>query len=220
MRKTNFANGEFYHIFNRGVDKRDIFSDQHDLQRFFQSMNEFNTVEPIGSIFENRFKEGTKNPLGHPASKLVNFVAFCLNPNHFHFILEQVEDKGIEKFIHRLAMGYSKYFNNRHKRSGTLFQGPFRSIHVDSNGYLLHLSVYVNLNDKQSLQSLGHPASKLSKSSWAEYLGKGDSREYFCKKDIILGQFSSIDDYEKFALGSLEGIKLRKEQEKELEEFI
>jgi len=218
MRKTIFANGEFYHIFNRGVDKRDIFSDQSDLQRFFQSMNEFNTIDPIGSIFENRFKDQNNNQLGRQASKLVNFVAYCLNPNHFHFILEQIENNGIEKFLHRLGTGYSKYFNNRYKRSGALFQGKFKSIHVDSNEYLLHLSVYVNLNDKQD--SLGRLASKLSKSSWDEYLGKGDPCEYFCEKNIILGQFPSIDDYEKFALGSLEGIKQRKQQEKEMKGFL
>ena len=57
QRKVNFANGEIYHIYNRGVDKRDIFSDFFDVERFFQSMNEFNAYEPIGSIFENTFNK-------------------------------------------------------------------------------------------------------------------------------------------------------------------
>lgn len=172
-------------------------------------MQEFNSVEPIGSIYENSFLK-EKPQLGSSTSKLVNFVAYCLNPNHFHFILEQVSEKGIEKFMQRLGTGYSKYFNNKHKRSGALFQGRFKSIHVDSNEYLLHLSAYVNLNDQQ----LGSSTSKLHMSSWNEYTGKGREEICLCKKNIILGQFKSVTEYEKFALSSLEDIKRRKDQEK------
>jgi len=215
MRKISFANGEFYHVFNRGVDKRDIFSNQDHLDRFFLSMNVFNTPMPIGSILENSF---IKEPLGSEAPKLVNIIAFCLNPNHYHFILEQVTDDGIKKFMHRVGTGYTNYYNIQKKRSGSLFQGPFRSIHVNSNEYLLHLSVYVNLNNQQS--SLGSEAPKLSKSSWDEYLGKGDTGEYICKKDIVLEQFPTTEKYEKFSLSSLEDIRLRKQQEKELKDFL
>lgn len=79
---------------------------------------------------------------------MVKFIAYCINPNHYHFILQQVSEKGIEKFMQRLGMGYAKYFNNRRKRSGTLFQGKFKARHIDSNEYLLHVSSYVNLNYK------------------------------------------------------------------------
>lgn len=213
MRKVNFAIGEHYHVFNRGVDKRDVFSNQSDLNRFFQSMQEFNSIEPIGSIYENSFNK-EKPQLGSSTSKLVNFIAYCLNPNHFHFILEQVSEKGIEKFMQRLGTGYSKYFNNKYKRSGSLFQGRFKSVHIDSNEYLLHLSAYVNLNDRQ----LGSSTSKLSMSSWKEYIG--ENKDTFCEKDIILGQFESKEEYEKFALSSLEDIKKRKGQEKGQENYM
>ncbi|MFA6273664.1 MAG: transposase [Candidatus Paceibacterota bacterium] len=209
FRKINFANGEFYHIYNRGVEKRPIFSDSYDLQRFLQSMEEFNSTEPIGSIFENSFKK-----LGSEASKLklVNFVAYCLNPNHFHFVLEQVSEKGIEKFMHRLGTGYTKYFNNKQKRTGALFQGVFKSKHVNSNEYLLHLSVYVNLNNDPKL--LGSEASKLSKSSWSEYLSENNfGKENLCKKEIILGQFKTLKEYEEFARSSLDDIIRTKEKE-------
>ena len=93
MRKESFANGEFYHIYNRGVDKRDVFMDKNDFERFLQSIKEFNVIDPIGSIYENSFGQD-----GYLKSKarnkpLVNFVAYCLNPNHYHFILEQIEEK-------------------------------------------------------------------------------------------------------------------------------
>jgi putative transposase len=206
MRKNKLVKGEIYHIFNRGVDKRKIFSDQKDLNRFFQSMLVFNHTEPIGSLFEQSFqKDKIKKPL-------VKFVAYNLLPNHFHFILEQVSEGGISEFMKRLLGGYTWYFNNRHKRSGSLFQGTFKSKHIDSNEYLLHVSVYVNLNDKILL---GDKTAKLIKSSWEEYLGK--NKENFCKKDLVLDQFKNIEEYKKFTLSSLEDIRFNKEKYSELE---
>jgi len=210
MRNTEFSNDEYYHIFNRGVDKRKIFSDKYDVERFFQSMKEFNVVEPIGSIYENSF-EKEKHQRGGEASKLVKFITFCLNPNHYHFILMQKKDKGIEKFMHRLGTGYTMYFNNKHKRSGVLFQGVFKSVHIDSNEQLLYVSSYVNLNFK--VHQLGGEASKLVKSSWEEYIG--ENKENFCKKDIILDQFKNINDYKNYAFESLELILENKKREKE-----
>src|SRR3989344_6008505 len=119
MRKMAFLPGEYYHIYNRGVDKRNIFSDKKDLGRFFQSMKEFNTKNPIGSLYEN------------------SFVNYCLNPNHYHFLLTPLVEKGVEKFMQRLGTGYTMYFNERNKRSGSLFQGKFKSKHINSNEYLL-----------------------------------------------------------------------------------
>src|ERR1700686_1992234 len=136
-RKVNLVEGEYYHIYNRGVDKRNIFSDKSDLQRFLQSMKEFNTLDPIGSLYENSFikKKELRGELGGSSSKLVQFVAFCLNPNHYHFILTPLAEKGIEKFMQRLGTGYTMYFNEKNKRSGSLFQGKFKSKHINSNAY-------------------------------------------------------------------------------------
>ncbi|MFH1956185.1 MAG: transposase [Patescibacteria group bacterium] len=207
MRKTQFANNEYYHIFNRGVDKREIFSEYEDLSRFFQSMDEFNIIDPIGSIFENSFRK-IERPVSEN-ERLVNFVCYCLNSNHYHFILKQASDKGIEKFMQRLGNGYTKYFNNKYSRNGSLFQGTYKSVHINSNEYLLHLSVYVNLNNK--IHQLGHLMSK-SKSSWEEYLNP--SANGFCEKDIVLGQFNNLSEYQGFAESSLGNIKERKELEK------
>lgn len=203
MRKVPFVEDEYYHIYNRGVDKRPIFEDREDLERFVQSIKEFNSVEPIGSIFENSFNK-EKAP-----DKLVEIVCYCLNPNHFHFILRPIVENGISEFMKRLG-GYTWYFNNRHKRKGALFQGVFKSSHINSNGYLLHVSAYVNLNNRFK----GSP-HLLSKSSWDEYLGKVS--DGICNSDIILGQFKSPKEYEKFANSSLQDILKRKELEKELE---
>lgn len=207
MRKTAFVEKEFYHIYNRGVDKRKIFSDRNDLERFFKSMHEFNTIEPIGSIYEKSFDK-----TGEVVEPLVKFVAYCLNPNHFHFILEQIVDKGIEKFMHRLGTGYTKYFNEKVSRSGSLFQGTFKANHINSNEYLLHASVYVNLNYKVHKLKNG---KDFFLSSWDEYV----ISDYpgICSKDIILGQFRKTKEYENFAISTLDSILEKKEMAAELE---
>lgn len=199
-------------MYNRGVDKRNIFSDSYDTSRFFQSISEFNSVEPIGSIYENSFSKTIKDKQvlkRKSESKLVNMVAYCLNPNHYHFVVEQVVDRGVEKFMHRLSTGYTKYFNKKHDRSGTLFQGPYKAVHVGSNEYFLHLSAYVNLNYK--VHRLGSLASK---SSWEEYIG--ETNMSFCSTKPILEQFKNQQEYKIFALESVQCTAERRRADKEL----
>jgi REP element-mobilizing transposase RayT len=218
VRKNIFVEGEYYHIYNRGVDKRDIFLDKDDLERFFQSMNEFNSEDPIGSIYEKVFRN-KKLKFGGSTSKnlkLVDFVCFCLNPNHYHFILTPLVEKGIEKFMQRLGTGYTMYFNNKNKRTGALFAGRFKSIHISNNEYLLHLSAYVNLNYK--VHTFGGSTSKLSMSSWEEYLGV--KKESFCHKEIILDQFKDIKFYKNFAEDSIRETAKRRMEDKELEKIL
>ena len=213
MRKIKFINGEYYHILNRGVDKRNIFLDKEDLRRFIQGLQEFNTLDPIGSIYESQLRK-KHNENGNLVStrddsKIVDFICYCINPNHYHFILVQLSDNGIRKFMQRIALGYSKYFNLKYKRSGTLFQGPYKATHIDSNDYLLHASAYINLNNKvHGLENV------LYKSSWGEYCQDNYKGIAFCKKDIILKQFLNSDEYKSFAEESLKSIHERKELEK------
>lgn len=185
--------------------------DEKDLSRFWNSLFDFNQTDPIGSVYEFSLKKkaGEVNKKTKP---LVQFVAYCINPNHFHFLITPLQEKGIEKFMQRLGNGYTKYFNNRHKRSGVLFQGKFKSKYIDTNEYLLHLSAYINANDK-----LGHRMSKLSKSSLPEFLDQAPGRK-LCNVEIILEQFRNKKEYEDFVAISLEDIILRKEMLKELEE--
>lgn len=202
-RKITFENGEHYHIYNRGVDKRRLFSDEKDFGRFLQSIVEFNNTKNIGSIFENSLRKDKGNP-----SPLVEFVAFCINPNHFHFIVRQLEDGGISKYMHKLSSGYTSYFNEKHERTGSLFGGKFKAKHIDSKEYLLHLSVYINLNFR--VHQFGSPTPKLKfvKSSWAQYIDnnfiekdskKRDKYLIPCNKDIFSERFLSSESYRKFA---------------------
>lgn len=222
MRKVSFAEGEFYHVYNRGTDKRTIFLDDQDFARFLQSMVEFNNLHPVGGLYVSSFIN--KNQLRHPMSKsqvieplvdsgkgteqqeerLVEIIAYCLNQNHYHLLLRQVSEKGIEKFMQRIGNGYTKYFNHKYDRTGVLFQGKFKAVHVDSNEYLLHVSAYVNLNFR--VHQLGGEASK---SSWMEYVGECHGVRV-CNTEPVLGQFRNKQEYVEFAENSLKGILERR----------
>lgn len=147
MRKQALVTGECYHIYNRGVDKRDIFSNRGDLERFVESIKEFNNIEAIGSIRNSRKSQTESKALsGEP---LVSFVVFCLNPNHFHFVLRQLVDGGIAKFMQKLQGGYTYYFNAKNLRTGALFQGTFKSHHIgDDENYFSKIIAYVNKNNE------------------------------------------------------------------------
>lgn len=218
MKKPKLLNGEYYHIYNRGVDKRNIFMDSYDLARFFQCMDEFNTVNPIGSLYESSFLDSSVRAMRRNKN-LVQFIAYCLNPNHYHFIIKQIANGGIAEFMKRLNGGYTWYFNNKYKRSGALFQGRFKAVHAGTNEYLLHLSAYVNLNNLVHKLPLGGSTAKLVKSSWEEY-EREESHSGFCKTGVILEQFKNKVEYKQFTKSSLADIIDRKERKKEMAELL
>ena len=140
IRKVSFVKGEYYHIYNRGVDKRKIFSDKNDLWRFIKCILVFNRKESVGSI---RDELGRKDARGlasgfvtnyvdliEKSGELVEFVAICLNPNHYHFLVKQISDNGISKFQQRLGTGYTGHYNEKNNRNGSLFQGKFKAKHI------------------------------------------------------------------------------------------
>ena len=216
QRKVSFVNGEFHHIYNRGVDKRKIFSNQRDYERFLVSMYLLNTKEDILMTKWRDFKKF--NPKARlldfreirPEERLVEFICYCLNDNHYHFILRQFQDKGIEVFMQKLGTSHTSYFNKKYKRSGSLFQGPFGSTHIATNDQLLYLSAYVNKNHLIHGYKEG---DNWKYSSLNEYLGR-QSDFCFCNTSQILDQFSGIKEYEKYinanALQMRENKELRK----------
>ncbi len=147
MRKDPLITNQYYHIYNRGVDKRDIFMNKADLDRFALSVKEFNVVKPIGSIKERliEMKLQASSDVKRPIP-LISIVCYCFNPNHFHFIIKQEVEGGISEFFKRLLGGYTKYFNLTHKRNGALFQGTFKSSLIDDDTYFLKIRPYVHLN--------------------------------------------------------------------------
>lgn len=148
MRKQPLVINEYYHIYNRGVDKRDIFSDKNDLYRLIESIIEFNQIDVVTSLANLRKnKQIESKALSVKSEPLVSIVAYCLNPNHFHFILKQLVDGGIAKFMQKLQGGYTYYFNVKNSRTGSLFQGTFKSHHIGSENYFNKMIGYVNNNN-------------------------------------------------------------------------
>ena len=188
-----FANNELYHVFNRGVEKRTTFMDKRDYGRFIETMDYYKIKDPPTRFsFRNRPIFMQKNA---PSSVLVEIVCFCLMPNHFHLLLKQIKDNGISIFLNKLSNSYTKYFNTKHTRVGPLFQGSFKAIRIENDEQLLHISRYIHLNPL--IDYLTKDLKTYPYSSYPEFLGL---KKGFCKKDIILGNFSSPLEYEKFVL--------------------
>ncbi len=148
-RKVPFENGEYYHVFNRGVDKRIIFDDEEDYSYFMHILEVFNDIEPAENIrYFYRSRTSIENPktANKERKPLVEIVSFCLMPNHFHIIIKQLVDGGISKFLQKLGTGFTHYFNKKNKRSGVLFQGKTKSSHIDEERYLNYLKMYIELN--------------------------------------------------------------------------
>lgn len=144
-RKVPFAVGEWYHCYNRGIEKRVVFEDARDYHRFLELLYLANDRSPLrrGDIQIHKFEEILKVPRN---KKLVAIGAFCLLPNHFHLVLKEIVDGGITMFMRKIGTAYTMYFNARHERMGNLFLGPFQSRHVSTDRYFQHLINYVHCN--------------------------------------------------------------------------
>ena len=140
MRSRSFFPKEIYHIYNRGTEKRNIFTNTNDYWRFLKNLFVCNSMknvrlDDIVDVFEY--------DRGEP---IVKILAYCLMPNHFHLLIEEIKEGGISKFMQKLQTGYTMYFNKKFERSGVLFQGRFKSRHADSGNYARYLFSYVHLN--------------------------------------------------------------------------
>ena len=151
-RTTQFAPSEFYHIYNRGVDRRDIFLDERDYRRFLRLLFLSNSLAPIHlsnlhfSLESEVYKLEREEPL-------VDIGAYCLMPNHFHILLKENVPNGTSLFMQKLSTGYTMYFNKRYERSGALFQGRFKAEHVGTDPYLRYLFSYIHLNPVGIIES-------------------------------------------------------------------
>ena len=140
-RQQPFASGEYYHCYNRGTDKRTVFADAQDYAYFIKSILAYNTESVLGKIK----RHDTQQPENDTP---ITILAYSLLPNHYHLLIRNNVDDGMSKFMQRVSGGYTMYFNNKHKRSGALFQGTFKSKHVVSDQGLRQLLAYVYLNNK------------------------------------------------------------------------
>jgi putative transposase len=178
-RPFRFALDEHYHVYNRGTEKRKIFMDERDAERFLSLLYLCNSTEPAHLQYQgSTLKEALsiKRP-----RRLVAIGAYCLMHNHFHLLLREIQDSGVSRFMQKLMTAYTMYFNIRHERSGTLFQGKFKARHVDSDNYLQFLYAYIHLNPIEMVEP-----------HWKK-TGVRNTRR--CLKFLESYQFSSYPDF-------------------------
>ena len=202
VRKTIFANGELYHIFNRGIEKHPVFTSKKEYERAVLTLDYYRFKNPSLRLsktlilnLENREKFYTE--LRNLSDKLVEIVVYCLMPNHFHFVLKQRLDNGISRFVSNFANSYTRYFNTRHdKRTGALFQGIFKAVHIEDDDQLVHVARYIHINPAVSYVIEKDNLEKYEWSSYPEFLGL--SKKEICDKDLVLKLFSSRKSFRKF----------------------
>jgi len=214
MRKKSFAEGGYYHIYNRGVEKRDIFLDDHDRWRFLtlllvlQGNMHFPQVGRLVSLVKHLvFDKSVDSRIDEQdmfkdvlSNRMVELVCFCLMPNHFHLVLYETKEGGISKFMQRLGDGYTKY-----ERSGHLFGGVFQSVPIDKNEYLNYLLAYVHLNP-HTLKAWHRKEDQYPWSSYYDYV-KTNRWGNFLNPSVVLEQFS-VSEYKQFVKGSRNNIDI------------
>ncbi len=188
FRKDPFVTGEYYHLYNRGIDKRDIFKSIKDYERFVMLLYIANNEEALKldneiNILHKNYEEIL---LLHKDKSLVSIGAWCLMTNHFHLLVRQEVDGGITKFMRKLGVGYSMFFNIKYQRQGALFGGPFKSkcITTDDN-YMRHLFAYIHLNPLD-----------IKFSGWEKEIDKLSFNKNIEMKDFLESyKYSSYADY-------------------------
>lgn len=191
-RTTPLISGEYYHIYNRGIAKQNIFATTRDYQRFTQTFFYYQIQNP-----KPKFSHRTSSLYKiDPTKKIVDILCYCLMPNHFHLLVKQLQDGGISEFMRKFVHSYTKYWSTRRKRSGPLIQAMFKAVRIETDEQLLHVSRYIHLNPFVS--SLVKDLNTHTWSSYLAYIGLEDNPTI--AKEEILKFFKSSQAYEKFVL--------------------
>jgi len=200
-RLVPFVTDQIYHVFNRGIDRRPTFTDKYELRRALSVIDYYRFCGPklAFSKFIKLSNEDRNEDLldkRNNSIKHVEILAFCLMPNHFHFLLRQTEEKGISKFLSDFQNSYTRYFNTKNERDGALFLDQFRAVLIESDEQLIHVSRYIHLNPTTSYfvkdfdSLLEYPWSSLS-----EYL---NMKSVICEIDTIAGFFEQSGSHRNF----------------------
>jgi putative transposase len=198
MRKIKFTVGNYYHIYNRGVDKRVVFNEKNDYLKFIKSLKELNnnSTDAQRDYEKRKIREDTKLSFGYPKlsflemPKLVDIICYALLPNHYHLLLKQLVNEGIAVFMHKIGTSYTKNFNHKNKRTGSLFQGTFQAKPITTDEQLLYVSAYINGNAQI------HEISRANRWLWSslqDYMG-GRGMININNK-CILNDFKNGNDY-------------------------
>lgn len=170
----------YYHIYNCGVERRNLFTSRRDYQRFLGTMQFYVHNQTISYMQFQELSQASKtsyfqlNPKGLETMR-VKIIAYCLMPNHFHLLLKPTNQTGITKFISDITNSHTRYFNVKNKRIGRFVQGTFKSKEISGDSSLLQVSRYIHLNPVFSSKTNAEGQLKRPEdypySSYAEWLG-------------------------------------------------
>jgi REP element-mobilizing transposase RayT len=181
------APGAYFHIYNRGNRKEDIFLEESDFRFFILRLRQY--------LFPDLKDKARLNLLPKDSFSL---ICYCLMPNHFHLILRQNSDIPTSKLLLRVCTSYSRYFNKKYDKVGHIFQDQFKQLMIGNDNYLKWLSCYIHQNPKVAgiVKSLEH----YRWSSYNNFIGKEVSN--ICDKEIILSYFKNNKDFKDFTESS------------------
>jgi len=177
-----FIKDGIYHVYNRGVEKRDIFLDEQDYKIFLYYLKTYLTPpSDQKKIPLNILRLGSDFDL----YKNINLLCYVLMPNHFHFLIKQISEDALTEFMKRLTNAYVKYFNDKYQRVGPLFQGRYKAALVLKDEYFMHLSFYIHINPIElSEYSSIKDLENYPYSSYPDYIGKRNT-SWISKDDIL-----------------------------------
>ncbi|MBI4136138.1 MAG: transposase [Candidatus Vogelbacteria bacterium] len=208
MRNISMGPGEYYHVYNRGNNKQEIFLDDRDRIRFlfcilhFQSPITFtNLSRPVTNFVRHRvFNIEPKIVEEIHRQRIIQLNCFCLMPNHFHLLIYQKNEAGVAKYLQRVLDGYTKYFNTKYKRNGHLFQGPYRAVHIVDNDQLLYTSAYLHRNPAE----IKKWRDRENQYPWSSYRDYIDTNQWGVLLDqkIMKEQFADGQDYDRWVKSS------------------
>lgn len=206
MRILKIAPGEYYHIFNRAVSKQVIFHDLSDYTRFLflilylqapvKILHIGRTVEDFRSYFGQSRALTTGYEQEIVKKRMVELVAFCIMPNHFHLILKELEEDSIAAYMQRVLTAYAKYHNTKYEKSGHVFQGPYGAVHIEDDRQLLYLSAYIHRNPREISKWL-NKEDHYQWSSYQDFIGESRWGDLLLS-DIVIGQFKNKEEYHEF----------------------
>jgi REP element-mobilizing transposase RayT len=185
-RKIPLVAGEYYHVYNRGINRQPIFFERENYLFFLRRIREY-------LVGEHRLRSSCEQTRPKNSEVWVTVVAYCLMPNHFHFLLCPNDDQ-LSRCMQRLSISYTKAMNKRFGCTGSLFDGQFQAVRVDNDEYLLHLSRYIHLNPVMA--GLGKRPEDWAYSSYGEYIGQRSGT--LPTPDVVLAQFPKPGSYQAF----------------------
>jgi|YNPMSStandDraft_1061717.scaffolds.fasta_scaffold76485_2 putative transposase len=210
----------FYHVYNRGVEKRDIFLDEKDFRVFLYFLKSYllpkeKLIEAIKENKQLNFKQKTEMVI--KISRVKNFnkkiklLCFCLMKNHYHLLIYQENKDDLELFMRALNTRYSQYFNKKYDRVGHLFQGRYKAVLIENEEQFLHISRYIHNNPKEILS----PSQSLISYPWSSYpFYVKNLNVDWIEKDLILSYFKKTNGYGFSSYqGFIEGYKEKSEEE-------